>query len=140
VRNGPNLDRVRQLPPVPSLKTGRACLVGYVGVIGVQEGLRYLVRAACHIVHDLQRTDIQFAVIGGGTDLPNVRALASRLNVSNYFTFTGRVSDQTLMDFLNTSDICVNPDEYNEMNDRSTMIKIMEYMALGKPIVQFAMT
>ena len=140
VRNGPNLDRVRQLPPIPSLKNGRACLVGYVGVIGVQEGLRYLIQAASYIVHELQRTDIQFAVIGGGTDLPNVRALASRLNVSDHFTFTGRVPDQTLMDFLNTSDICVNPDEYNEMNDRSTMIKIMEYMALGKPIVQFAMT
>jgi glycosyltransferase involved in cell wall biosynthesis len=140
VRNGPNLDRVRQLPPIPSLKNGRSCLVGYVGVIGVQEGLRYLIQAASYIVHELQRTDIHFAVIGGGTDLPNVCALASRLNVSDYFTFTGRVPDPTLMDYLNTSDICVNPDEYNEMNDRSTMIKVMEYMALGKPIVQFAMT
>jgi glycosyltransferase involved in cell wall biosynthesis len=140
VRNGPNLDRVRQAPPVPSLKNGRACLVGYVGVIGVQEGLRYLIQAACHIVHEWQRNDIQFAIIGGGSDLPNVRALAQRLNVSDHFTFTGRVPDQTLMEFLNTSDICVNPDEYNEMNDCSTMTKIMEYMALGKPIVQFAMT
>ena len=38
---------------------------------------------------------------------------------------------------LNTADVCVNPDVANEMNDISTMNKIMEYMALGKPIVQF---
>src|SRR5262249_16689667 len=60
--------------------------------------------------------------------------------VSDFFTFTGRVPDHTLMEYLNTADICVNPDAYNEMNDRSTMIKVMEYMALGKPIVQFALT
>ena len=41
---------------------------------------------------------------------------------------------------LNTADVCVNPDVYNEMNDKSTMNKIMEYMALGKPIVQFDLT
>jgi len=140
VRNGPNLERVRRLPPMPSLKKGGACLVGYVGVIGVQEGLRYLVEAAAYIVHTRGRTDMHFVILGGGTDLANVRALADEMRVSDYFTFTGRVPDSTLMDYLNTADICVNPDEYNEMNDRSIMIKIMEYMALGKPIVQFAMT
>jgi glycosyltransferase involved in cell wall biosynthesis len=140
VRNGPNLDRVRQLPPVPSLKKGRACLVGYVGVIGLQEGLSYLVQAASYIVHERRRSDMHFVVVGGGTDLPNVIALTEKMKVSDHFTFTGRVSDTALMEYLNTADICVNPDEYNEMNDRSTMIKVMEYMALGKPIVQFAMT
>jgi glycosyltransferase involved in cell wall biosynthesis len=38
---------------------------------------------------------------------------------------------------LNTADVCVNPDVANEMNDISTMNKVMEYMALGKPMVQF---
>jgi len=140
VRNGPDLDRVRKQPPVPSLKRGRSCLVGYVGVIGLQEGLRYLINAASYIIHERRRTDMHFAVVGGGTDLPNVIALAERTGVSDHFTFTGRISDSALMEYLNTADICVNPDEYNEMNDRSTMIKVMEYMALGKPIVQFAMT
>ncbi len=62
------------------------------------------------------------------------------MNVDRYFTFTGRVSDQKLLEALNTADVCVNPDEYNEMNDKSTMNKIMEYMALAKPIVQFDLT
>ena len=55
-------------------------------------------------------------------------------------TFTGRVPDQQLLEMLNTADVCVNPDVANEMNDKSTMNKIMEYMALGKPIVQFDLT
>jgi glycosyltransferase involved in cell wall biosynthesis len=55
-------------------------------------------------------------------------------------TFTGRVDDQTLFTILSTANVCVNPDRPNPMNDKSTMIKIMEYMAMGKPIVQFDLT
>src|ERR1041385_3289755 len=42
-----------------------------------------------------------------------------------------------MLAMLNTADVCVNCDVVNELNDKSTMNKIMEYMALGKPIVQF---
>jgi len=59
------------------------------------------------------------------------------LDVAGYVTFTGRVPDQVMLEMLNTADVCVNPDVVNDMNDKSTMNKIMEYMALGKPIVQF---
>lgn len=137
VRNGPDLTRVRLLTPVESLKRGRCFLIGYVGVIGVQEGLQYLIQAVAHIVYDCHRSDIHIAVMGSGSELENMRRLAIQLGVDNYFTFTGRVPDRVLLEYLSTADICVNPDEYNEMNDQSTMIKVMEYMALGKPIVQF---
>lgn len=137
VRNGPNLDRLRFVEPVPSLKCGRRYLVGYVGVIGPQEGLKYLLQAASFLIHDCQRTDIHFGIVGSGSELDNIRRLASDLKIDDHFTFTGRVPDETLLEYLNTADVCVNPDEHNLMNDSSTMIKIMEYMALRKPIVQF---
>jgi glycosyltransferase involved in cell wall biosynthesis len=137
VRNGPNLDRLKLVVPVPSLKRGRQYLVGYVGVIGLSEGLKYLLQAASYIIHDCRRTDIHFGIVGSGSELANIRQLANDLNIDDYFTFTGRVPDETLLEYLNTADVCVNPDEHNPMNDSSTMIKIMEYMALGKPIVQF---
>ena len=140
VRNGPDLERLRPLAPIPALKHGRSYLVGYVGVIGVQEGLHHLIRAAAFIVHDCRRSDIHFAIIGSGPHLDNNRRLAQSLDVDHYFTFTGRVSDQVLLEYLNTADLCVGPDDHNSLNDKSTMIKIMEYMALGKPIVQFALT
>jgi glycosyltransferase involved in cell wall biosynthesis len=137
VRSGPSLERLRILPPDPSLKRGRRYLVGYVGVMGRQEGIDYLLRAAAHIVHDLGRRDVHFGLVGGGTSLEALRRLAAELGVAGYVTFTGRVPDREMLAMLNTADVCVNPDVANEMNDISTMNKVMEYMALGKPMVQF---
>ena len=139
VRSGPSLERMKIIPPVEALKKGRRYLVGYVGVIGKQEGLDYLINAARHIVKEQKRQDVHFICVGGGTELGNIKALAAEKGVEEYFTFTGRVPDQQLLEALNTADVCVNPDEYNEMNRKSTMNKIMEYMALAKPIVQFDM-
>lgn len=137
VRSGPKLDRLKIVPPVESLKCGRKYLVGYVGVMGKQEGIDYLLRAVAHIVQTMGRTDVHFGLVGGGTSLLAMKEYANFLNISEYVTFTGRVPDQQLLEMLNTCDLCVNPDVANDMNDKSTMNKIMEYMALGKPIVQF---
>jgi glycosyltransferase involved in cell wall biosynthesis len=137
VRSGPSLERLRIVPPTPEVKRGRKYLVGYVGVMGRQEGIDYLLHAAAHIVHDLRRSDVHFGLVGGGTSLEEMRALARELGVADYVTFSGRVPDEALLAMLNTADVCVNPDIATEMNDISTMNKVMEYMALGKPIVQF---
>jgi glycosyltransferase involved in cell wall biosynthesis len=90
-----------------------------------------------HLVHERNRKDIHFGLVGGGTSLDEMKGLARELGVAEYVTFTGRVPDAELLAMLNTADVCVNPDVANEMNDISTMNKIMEYMALGKPMVQF---
>jgi glycosyltransferase involved in cell wall biosynthesis len=140
VRSGPSLERLKILPGDERLKCGRRFLVGYVGVMGKQEGIDYLLRAARHIVHELRRSDVQFGLVGGGTSLDEMKAYAVELGVADFVTFTGRVPDRELLVMLNTADVCVNPDIANHMNDKSTMNKIMEYMALGKPIVQFDLT
>jgi len=140
VRSGPDLDRLRIMPPRAELKRGRAFLVGYVGVMGQQEGIHLLLQAARHIVHDRGRTDVHFGLVGGGTELERMTAYAAELGIADYVTFTGRAPDDEMLAMLNTADVCVNPDVANEMNDKSTMNKIMEYMALGKPIVQFDLT
>ena len=140
VRSGPDLRRLKVLPPQPALKQGRKYLVGYVGVMGRQEGIDGLLSAARHIVHEMGRADIHFGLVGGGTELDAMKKLAQDLQVGAYVTFTGRVPDAELLAMLNTADVCVNPDVANEMNDKSTMNKIMEYMALGKPIVQYDLT
>jgi len=137
VRSGPSLERMKVRPPDERLKRGRRHLVGYVGVMGRQEGIDYLLRAVRHVVFDMGRSDIHFGLVGGGTSLAAMQALAAELGVAEYVTFTGRVPDDEMLAMLNTADVCVNPDIANEMNDKSTMNKIMEYMALGKPIVQF---
>lgn len=140
VRSGPCLARMKRLPPDERLKCGRRYLVGYVGVMGRQEGIEYLLQAARHIVIDHGRTDIHFGLVGGGTSLEQMKVLAGELGIAGFVTFTGRVSDEEMLAMLNTADVCVNPDVANDMNDKSTMNKVMEYMALGKPVVQFDLT
>jgi len=141
VRNGPDPQRVRLVPPNDALRRGCKFLVGYVGVIGKQEGIDILLRAVRRIVRDAGRTDIHFAVIGGGTGLAQAKAYARELGVEANVTFTGYIFEpERLLEYLSTAEICVNPDVPNAMNDKSTSIKIMEYMALGKPIVQFDLT
>ncbi len=140
VRSGPKLDRLQIIPPVDELKCGRRYLVGYVGVMGAQEGIDHLLQAVDYIVNTKKRDDIHFGLVGGGTSLDEMKDYAKKLNIADYVTFTGRVPDQELLEMLNTADVCVNPDVANEMNDKSTMNKIMEYMALAKPIVQYDLT
>lgn len=137
VRSGPNLDRLKILPPNEALKNGRTYLVGYVGVMGKQEGIDYLLRAVKYIVGEMDRKDVHFGLVGSGPEFEQLKAYAEELGVADYVTFTGRLPDKEMLEMLNTADVCVNPDVANEMNDKSTMNKIMEYMALGKPVVQF---
>ena len=97
-------------------------------------------QAAEWLTHMCNRKDIRFAIIGGGPELENMRNLSESLGLDEFITFTGRIPDQPMLEILNTADVCVNPDVANPMNDKSTMNKIMEYMALGKPIVQYDLT
>jgi glycosyltransferase involved in cell wall biosynthesis len=140
VRSGPSLERMKVIPPVLDHKKGRRYMVGYVGVMGKQEGIQYLIEVVRILVHDMNRQDVHFTLVGGGPALDELKKMAEDKKVADFMTFTGRAPDQVLLEVLNTADICVNPDEVNPMNDKSTMNKIMEYMALGKPIVQFDVT
>jgi glycosyltransferase involved in cell wall biosynthesis len=136
VRNGPDLETFKVVPPNPALKYGKPYLVGYVGTMGDQDGLDILVEVASHL-KKIGRHDVHFTCVGGGPALSDLRQMVKNKNLGDTVNFTGRIPDQQMLEILSTADVCVNPDRPCEMNDISTMIKIMEYMALGKPIVQF---
>lgn len=136
VRNGPDLETFRPVSPKPELKHGKPFLVGYVGTMSTQEGLDILLDVALHIKNSGRR-DVHFTCVGGGPGLASLRQMVKDKALEDTVDFTGRVPEQQLLDVLSTADVCVNPDKPCKMNDISTMIKIMEYMALGKPIVQF---
>jgi glycosyltransferase involved in cell wall biosynthesis len=140
LRSGPKLERLKIQEPKPEVKRGKKYMVGYLGVIGQQEGIEYVLEAARYLKEDKGRNDIFWGIVGGGPHLEALRKKAADMGLTDVLEFTGRVSDQKLLDYLNTADVCVNSDEYNEMNDKSTMNKVLEYMALGKPIVQFDLT
>ncbi|MDR3626454.1 MAG: glycosyltransferase family 4 protein [Ignavibacteriaceae bacterium] len=137
VRSGPKLERIQYLPPKNELKKGKEFLIAYVGVIGQQEGIDHLLEAISILVNKYKINNFYCIICGGGTYLEFLKEYSVKLNLQEYVRFTGRILDNELFEILNTADICVNPDVWNEMNDKSTMNKIMEYMALAKPIVQY---
>jgi glycosyltransferase involved in cell wall biosynthesis len=135
VRNGPK-DGFKAVSPDPARKQGKPYLVGYVGNMDVQDSLDILLDVALRVKH-LGRQDVHFTCVGQGPQLTSLREMVREKNLEEMVEFTGRVSEQELLEILSTADVCVNPDKPCQMNNISTMIKIMEYMALGKPIVQF---
>jgi glycosyltransferase involved in cell wall biosynthesis len=104
-------------------------MVGYVGVMGEQEGIDLLIDAVEHLVRTMKREDIQFVLVGGGPALAELQALSAQRGLADFITFTGRAPDADLFEVLSTMDLGVNPDRVNAMNDKSTMNKIMEYMS-----------
>lgn len=140
VRSAPRLDRFQPRPGGERYREGFRYLVGYVGVIGSQDGLDYLMRAVRLIV-DSGRTDIKFMIMGDGTALEETRRLCTSLGVDPFVEFTGMISNQEeLLERLTACDLGVAPDPKNSMNDICTMNKVIEYMALSKAMVQFDLT
>jgi glycosyltransferase involved in cell wall biosynthesis len=137
VRNGPDLNLLQAVEPNPDLRRAGKTTIGYVGRMGFQDGVDYLLRALHHLVYDLGRTDFFCFVAGTGVAVPSLKALTGRLSLSDYVLFTGWVEHKDVARYLSAADIGVAPEPSNAYNDRSTMIKMTEYMALGKPIVAF---
>jgi glycosyltransferase involved in cell wall biosynthesis len=135
VRSAPALDRFRPQEPDLALKDGKPHLLCYLGVMGPQDGVDYALRALAHL-RDL-RSDWRAAFVGGGDMFDEMVALSRSLGLEDHVTFTGRVSNEELIRHLSSADVCLAPDPLNPLNDVSTMNKILEYMALGRPIVSF---
>jgi glycosyltransferase involved in cell wall biosynthesis len=137
VRNGPDLHRFTSCRPDISLKRGKSHLLVYVGVIGAQDGVEYLLYAINDLVRHHGRHDLMLAIIGDGDRLPLLKTLAHCLGIDEYVYFTGWLAQPDMLQYLATADIGLSPDPSNELNNHSTMIKTMEYMAMGKPVVAF---
>ena len=136
VRNGPPKD-FKILPADAALAARASHLIGYIGTMGPQDGVDYWLRAIHQMVFTLGRRDFLAVLIGSGDAAPSLHALAKELQIEPYVWFTGRIPDFEARTYLSTVSVCVHPDPLNPLNDRSTMNKMMEYMALGKPTVSF---
>ena len=137
VRNGPNEMRMTPVAPSPRLRGMNKCILCYVGSLNPQDGVDYLLRSLHRLVCDLKRSDFHCVIMGTGDSLEDLRDLAGNLQLNGFVELTGFVSDEDLQANLAAADICVDPDPSSPLNDVSTWIKVMEYMASAKPIVTF---
>jgi glycosyltransferase involved in cell wall biosynthesis len=137
VRSGPDPQRLRRGQARPELRRGRTYLAAYIGVMGPQDGVDIVLRAAAFVVNELHREDIAFTLIGSGDCFDDLVALRDQLGLAGQVEFTGRVPDELVADILSTADVGLSPDPKNPLNDVSTMNKTMEYMAFELPVVAF---
>ena len=137
VRTGPDLQRLQPGEADPELRRGRRFLVAYIGVMGPQDGVDIVVRAADIVVNKLGRDDIAFTLIGSGDCYEDLVALRDELGLAGHVEFTGRAPDEVVGRIMSTADVGLSPDPKNPLNDVSTMNKTMEYMAFGLPVIAF---
>jgi glycosyltransferase involved in cell wall biosynthesis len=137
VRSAPTVERFREVPPDESIRRGKPYLLAYLGVMGPQDGVDYALRSLALLRQEQGREDWHAVFIGGGDTFDAMVALAAELGLDDCVEFTGRIPDEELLRYLSTADVCLSPDPLNPLNDVSTMNKIMEYMAMSRPIVSF---
>lgn len=137
VRSGPDLNQFQPTAPAMQLKRGFPYMVAYLGVMSLQDGVDRVISAAHYLQQLRGRTDVLFALIGKGDQWENLRQQARDLGLNGTVEFTGRIPDTELLQYLSTADVCIAPDPPVPLNHMSTMNKILEYMACGKPIVSF---
>jgi glycosyltransferase involved in cell wall biosynthesis len=137
VRNGPEPGRVQARPPDLALRGRAGTIIGYVGRIARQDGIDHLLRALHHLKADLGYTDWYCVIIGKADHAEALAHMADSLGIAERVWITGFVPDEQMLTLLSTADMCVAPDPSNPLNDKSTMNKVMEYMALGKPIIAY---
>ncbi len=139
VRNGPDLNKktFQEVAPDERLQSMNKHILAYIGVMGPQDGVDYLVRALGKLVHTLGRTDFYCMIIGKGESVPYLKALAAELQLEDYIEFTGFIPKADLIRYISTAEIGLDPNPSNPLNDYSTWVKVLEYMAFGKPVVSF---
>lgn len=137
VRSIPDVTRFRRVEPNVALRKGRKHVLGYVGIMGAQDGVDLLIEAVSQLVNVEGRKDVGCVIVGSGTELPNLQRLAHDRGLDDIVTFTGFLSGEPLLAALSSFDIGVIPDPKNTYNDKISMNKAFEYMTLGIPFVQF---
>jgi glycosyltransferase involved in cell wall biosynthesis len=137
VRNGPDLNRVFLHPQKKKLKSLNKTIIGYVGNMNPQDGVDYLIRALNILKNELSRDDFFAVLIGQGDMITELKKMVYKFNLNKNILFTGFIPDKEMFTYVSTADLCVSPDPYNDFTNISTWVKIIEYMALGKPIVAF---
>ena len=138
VRSAPRIEKFTPGPGDAAYRKAGTVL-GWIGIIGQQEGLELMVEAVGHL-RAMGHADVHVVVVGFGPHQAEVEAEVARAGLAACFTFTGALYGEAMLGALNAIDIGLAPDPKNAMNDISTMNKVMEYMTLEKPLVQFDLT
>lgn len=136
VRNGPPASWTQMPIRLRPGALGEVRLA-YVGSVAEQDGLDGVAGILARLRELAPGVQAQLSVIGDGDGVPEVRAALASHGVSSSVKLLGWVPASRVPELLQEADVCVDPAPPTPLNERSTMIKLAEYMALGKPVVAY---
>jgi glycosyltransferase involved in cell wall biosynthesis len=111
--------------------------LAYAGAISAQDGAEGLAPVLAGLRDHPDPVNARLTIIGDGDGRPLLEAELARLGVADRVTFTGWVDADRVPELLTRADVCVDPAPATDVNERSTMMKIAEYLSLGKPVVAY---
>lgn len=136
VRNDPMVREFQNTDFTP--RHDKKGMLLYLGSVNPQDGVEGLMNIVHHLVYELNEKNIICVVVGDGQTLPSVKNIVKSMNLNDYVDTKGFIYDRKVIyEYLHLADVCVEPAPDSDINRHSTFIKIMEYMASGKPIVAY---
>ena len=137
VRNAPDPRFFLPAEPLEDLRRGGRTVIGYMGIIGVQDRLDVFLQSLQMLRSELHREDFTAVVVGAGPALADMQRMCSEMGLNDHVRFAGFCIGEDLFRHVASFDIGVTPDPSNPYNDFCSFLKTMEYMAMAKPVVCF---
>ena len=136
VRNGPPAAWLQQARPGRSGPLSDPRLV-YVGAISGQDGVQHVADLLRLLAQEHGLPGARLTIVGDGDARAGVEAALRRAGVRSSVDWAGWIPVEDIPGHLAAADICIDPAPPSELNHRSTMIKIAEYMTAGRPVVAY---
>ena len=114
--------------------------LGYLGVMGSQDGVDILLDGVARLREIRPNLAVEVDLVGDGEARPALERRAAALGITTRVHFHGYQGPEVFVPLLAATHVCVSPDPPTPFNDVSTMAKVVDYLAIGRPVVAFALT
>jgi glycosyltransferase involved in cell wall biosynthesis len=140
VRNAPPGDRFRTLAKGVVAPSDGSLRIGYLGVMGSQDGVEILLDGVARMRETRPDLQVEVDLVGDGEARRALEQRADDLGIAGHVRFHGFQGPEVFVPLLAATHVCVSPDPPTPFNDVSTMAKVVDYLAIGRPVVAFALT
>jgi glycosyltransferase involved in cell wall biosynthesis len=134
LRNAPSIGEHRRIAAGIE-PDGRG--VGYIGVMGTHDGLDVLIDAWSLVKQESDVADARLDLIGDGPARSDLERRVAESDFRDSVRFWGFMPPARYVPILARCLVGVSPDQPTPFNDLSSMVKIIDYMAIGRGCIAF---
>src|SRR5262245_13940466 len=111
--------------------------VGYLGVFGSQDGLDILLDAWARVVREPDLGEAVLEMVGDGEARPALERMAVAAGIADSVRFHGYLQPRQFVPILARCRLTVSPDPPTPFNAISTMVKVVDSLVIGRPVISF---